>query len=636
MSDSPAEHSAQAPRIGARLVVDLLRFQLAEPITDKIRLSPQRSKAALALLYDRLAQIQATLTTAKLQCSVVSALAERCSDQEIPLPIAEPDWGAITLLDDVFDELLCQHGLDAEAQSWFNQLRVPVVRYALQDYSFFFAQQNLVRRFLNQAYLALLSSTTKSRSVHRDQLNQFLKRILEHNKQDVSQFNSICIEAQAWFASQNQKVALIEQQLRKLESARRKEKVAEPRVVGLLNERMAGKRLPVEIIQFLHGDWRQSLQLISMREGEQGGTWKRQARVTESLVEFVEGSCDPDQREKYRSFYPVLMKNLKTLLVSAEDETALKLALDPVELVLTALVNGAVPDTEAAPKLAMANGYVDSVSITQVGQSALDAINAMEEGDWVRLRSGDGNHELCHITLKGSKDETWVMVSQSGKTVAKKNSLQLAQAYEGGVLQILNQSQFWDSSLETHFNHQWQQWQQARQAQLQAKLESQEKAQQQEQEPAANEPEVVAQYDTLQEQTQFNSRTEEILQGSSLALAETDSGHTDHSHVDDFVSARVLSDAELNAALQVVDSLKVGAWIVHSTAEGDQRCKLAVKIRGNGKLVFVNRLGIKALEVQRDQLASLIGEGTVTVQDTGTEFDNTLERVVRSIQKDKQ
>ena len=53
------------------------------------------------------------------------------------------------------------------------------------------------------------------------------------------------------------------------------------------------------------------------------------------------------------------------------------------------------------------------------------------------------------------------------------------------------------------------------------------------------------------------------------------------------------------------------------------------------KLIFVNRLGVKVLEIDCQQLAELLARGLVSIVDTGEKFDNTLERVVRSIQEDR-
>jgi hypothetical protein len=633
LQTSTAAQEQQPIRIGARIVVELLRLRAQEPLTDKIRLTPNRNRHAVAVLNDKLVSIQKTIAHSGVYCSVSDALVERCSELEIALPIAEPDWGAIQLVDELFDQLLDQSGLDAEAQLWFSQLRLLVARSALRDYSFFFAPQNLLRRFLNQAYLNMLSSTEKSRQVHRDRLNQFAKRMLSELDADLGVVNSLCIEAQAWFASHGEQVEQIGQRLKVLESIRRKEKVAEPRVVSELNRIAAGKKLPVLVVDFLLGEWRKAMLTISMREGDDGQNWKRQLRTTESLIEFCQGCQNEQQRDRYRSFYQVLMRNLRALLHSTlEDSTAVSDALEPLELVLSAALSGTQLDSVAVPQLNKASSQIIEAQLKTVSPKAFSAIEQLQEDHWIRLKAADGNYELCKIVLKGKEDDPWVLVSQSGKTVAKKNAVQLAQALEGGVLQVVNHILFWDSEIQTKLGRLHDQWQQQRLAARPTK------------QSAVETDRIGLQHmdaGSQVEPVEHQSRVDEVLQHSTLELAAEDSppadleGDSVAENISEYLAPRAISETELKSAIDAIDKIQVGGWIEQETTEGMLRCKLAVKIRATDKLIFVNRLGIKVLAIEKQELARLLVYGAITIVDIGVEFDNTLERVVRSIQKDK-
>lgn len=634
-----ADDSA-TPRIGARILVELLRLHADEPATDKIKLVPARSRNAMAVLYDKLWLVQQTLQDAGLKLNAASALVERCSELQIPLPVAQPDWGLILLLDQLFDQLLAGDGLDSQAVDWLASLRLPVIRYALQDYSFFFAPQNLVRRFLNQLHLNLLSSSHKSRQILRDALAQFIRRIQQDFRQDVSQFNSVCIEAQSWFAGQDDKVGQIEQQLRSLESVRRKERVAEPRVVQELNRVAAGKLLPRQLVEFLHGEWRKSLRLVSMREGEEGSTWKRQVRITESMVEFALECVDAKGRDKHRSFYPVMMKNIRALLVSVSDDpAALEAALDPLELVLMALLSGANLEAVKVPALQLTSAQVTMAEVKQVSPRALAEIQALQTGAWLRVKTTDGSHELCRVTIKSSDDEPWVLVSQSGKTIIKKTAFQLAQGLEGGVLELIGQGHWWDQKLDAmlaDLHVRWQRWQAeqpvAPAPQPESRIDILLKAPVIE--AAVIEASVI---DAPAATADIPAVAEEVAAAPPQTSVAAPGPIAETGDVDavDFLAPRPVSEAERNAALQAIDQLQVGGWILQQTSKGEERCKLAVRIRGREKLVFVNRLGVKVLEIDRVPLAELLARGLVTIIDTGIKFNNTLERVVRSIQEER-
>ncbi|MEE2732679.1 MAG: DUF1631 family protein [Pseudomonadota bacterium] len=628
MAPMPAPETG---RIGARLLVELLRVNAETPITDKIRLTAQRSRHGLAVFNDLLQKIQTGQLKTGFSCRVVDALVDGCSDLEVALPVAAPDWGGILLLDQLFDELQQQLASDHEARGWFEKLRLLVLRYALADYSFFFAPQNLLRRFLNQAYLTMLSSTAKSRQLYWSKLNEYSNRMLAEFRGNIGVVNSICIEAQTWMAGQTEQVEKIEERLRLLEVARQRERVAEPRVVQELNRMAAGRLLPEDVVAFLHGEWRRSMLMLSMREGVEGANWKRQLRTGESLIEMCEGCQDESRRDGYRGFYQVLIRNLRATLTSVqEDEAALEQTLEPLELILTAIMSGATPALMEVPPLAMPETRVVEAKLDRVSPKSLETIGQLQEEDWLRFKTADGQFELCKIILKAQQDDPWVLVGQSGKTVAKKTQRQLAQALEGGVLQLVHRTQYWDRQLEASLARLKDQWQALQEAEAQRK---QRETQQQE----ALEQQRSAAAEADAERVQAESRIDEVLANSSLALVEPGADEVvPETETTAFFEPRPISDEEMAAALSAVDSLQVGGWMSQETSEGEQRCKLAVKIRATEKLVFVSRLGIKALEITRQDLARLLVYGAVTILDTGAAFDSTLEQVVRTIQRDKQ
>ena len=373
---------------------------------------------------------------------------------------------------------------------------------------------------------------------------------------------------------------------------------------------------------FLHGEWRRSMLMLSMREGVEGANWKRQLRTGESLIEMCEGCQDASRRDGYRGFYQVLIRNLRATLISVqEDEAALEQTLEPLELILTAIMSGATPALVEVPALAMPVTRVVEAQLDRVSPKSLDTIGQLQEEDWLRFKTADGQFELCKIILKAQQDDPWVLVGQSGKTVAKKTQRQLAQALEGGVLQLVHRTLYWDRQLEAALARLKDQWQ--------AQQEAQRKQQETQQQEALEQQRSAA--------AEAESRIDAVLANSSLALVEPGADDVEtEAETSAFLEPRPISDEEMAAALSAVDSLQVGGWMSQETSEGEQRCKLAVKIRATEKLVFVNRLGIKALEITRQDLARLLVYGAVTILDTGAAFDSTLEQVVRTIQRDKQ
>lgn len=87
------------------------------------------------------------------------------------------------------------------------------------------------------------------------------------------------------------------------------------------------------------------------------------------------------------------------------------------------------------------------------------------------------------------------------------------------------------------------------------------------------------------------------------------------------------------AALAQVDALPVGAWV--ELREGDKplRAKLAAKIPNVGKLIFVNRSGMKVAEFTRPGFAIALKRGGVKLLDDAALFDRALEAVIGNLRK---
>ena len=88
--------------------------------------------------------------------------------------------------------------------------------------------------------------------------------------------------------------------------------------------------------------------------------------------------------------------------------------------------------------------------------------------------------------------------------------------------------------------------------------------------------------------------------------------------------------------LQKVDAMPLGAWleVVNGDADGRAiRCKLVAKIPSTGKLIFVNRTGIKVADYTRNGLAVAMRRGSARLLDDAALFDRALEAVISNLRK---
>lgn len=84
--------------------------------------------------------------------------------------------------------------------------------------------------------------------------------------------------------------------------------------------------------------------------------------------------------------------------------------------------------------------------------------------------------------------------------------------------------------------------------------------------------------------------------------------------------------------LRQVDKLPIGVWLEFKGVAGQPvRCTLAAKIDSIDKLYFVNRQGVKVVELTRMRLATELKAGSVKIVSEGSLVDRAMESVIMNL-----
>jgi hypothetical protein len=84
--------------------------------------------------------------------------------------------------------------------------------------------------------------------------------------------------------------------------------------------------------------------------------------------------------------------------------------------------------------------------------------------------------------------------------------------------------------------------------------------------------------------------------------------------------------------LRQVDKLPIGVWLEFKGVAGQPvRCTLAAKIDSIDKMFFVNRQGVKVVELTRMRLARELKAGSVKIVSEGSLVDRALESVIMNL-----
>ncbi|MFT4799166.1 MAG: hypothetical protein ACJAR0_001481 [Candidatus Azotimanducaceae bacterium] len=122
------------------------------------------------------------------------------------------------------------------------------------------------------------------------------------------------------------------------------------------------------------------------------------------------------------------------------------------------------------------------------------------------------------------------------------------------------------------------------------------------------------------------------LEGEAPPLAEITEANTEAEHTIEPPTEDVLD--ENHPAVHQVDLLSVGMWVEFADDDAQNiRCKLAAKIKAIDKFIFVNRQGVKVVEITRMGLAKELRDGSVRIISDGALFSRALESVIGNLRE---
>ena len=254
------------------------------------------------------------------QLDVLQAL-NRALQQHMPnqaLSIGQVDDDAINLVSMLFQFVLEDRNLAAPIKGLIARLQIPILKVAMLDKSFFSKGGHPARKLLNEVANASLgwAPSNPSLPLERDlfyaKVDALISRIVDEFADDVSVFQSALEDFVAFVELDRRRALLIEQRTVDAEDGRAKSELARSTVQTLLNEKVAGRRLPSVVAKLLQDGWSNVLFLICLKEGEDSDSWQQAVQTVDDLLASVEPVASVSERANLLRTLPTLLKNLRS------------------------------------------------------------------------------------------------------------------------------------------------------------------------------------------------------------------------------------------------------------------------------------------------------------------------------------
>jgi hypothetical protein len=501
---------------------------------------------------------------------------------------------------------------------------------------------------------------------------------------------------EGWWTQEQQRLGRLEQRLIDTERGQLRSRRAQLMAARLLNQTMAGRHFAREVSDYLQREWFQELQWAALQFGGDSEEWRRRAQLTQRLVDSLQpAGADEVARQELYALIPEVGSELAAVLGErAHDRALLEQQLALIESQHLLLLRGREP--LAAPFQLIANDD-PWLSTTIVSASLMQRVAALEPGNWFRMRDSDVEQRI-KLALKLDDSTQLLFVNRLGVKARQQSFEEFAYLLSVGaalqmpapdiarqVLRALLVGLAQRSVDDQHARAEAQRlvdvearlrvearakaMAEARAlAEAQARAEAEEAAQRALEERAAQEAlerqqreeqereqqrlleqqrvEEQRQLEELQaqqrlrelEEQQRRERDERERQ-EKLEQAQRTEREAQARAVEQpppVARPAVVDEQKLRAARREAGLLPIGSWIELRDAAGvTRRLKLAVKLSSSGKLILVDRDGVRQAEYERDAFAELLMDGSAQILNQGPRFEDTLAKVVDSMRRDR-
>lgn len=200
------------------------------------------------------------------------------------------DEDAIDLVGMLFDVLLDERDLQADARSLLGRLLVPYVKVALLDRRMFLRKSHPARRLLNALAegLAVMGHEQPERDREMlDQVERAVDRLVEEFNEDIAIFEAVEQDFNEFIERHRRRIALAEKRAAEAQQGRERLDRARARAQADFEALLIGREPPAVVRTLLGNAWLQHLTLVVLRSGIGAPAYREALDIGERVLELA-------------------------------------------------------------------------------------------------------------------------------------------------------------------------------------------------------------------------------------------------------------------------------------------------------------------------------------------------------------
>lgn len=419
--------------------------------------------------------------------------------------------------------------------------------------------------------------------------------------------------------AQQERLVRLEQRLLDTEVGAARQRAADQRARALVGRAVQGRQLPPQVLGFIEKRWQPLLRQLALEQGISSDGWRHAGRVLEWLVWSTSPGLADRDMEKLYQVGEQLTDKIAEVWARATQQPLPNEDLHALQTLLVTRIRGGRLDVVAAPP----QPY-DADCLVPPDEERVAALKGWV-GHWFVLGEGvQEQRRLLFAWIEETREVLWT--NGSGVRVGVSPMDDVLQEIERRQLRPMPTAVGLDMLLGDTLRS------------LGKVLESQETQRLRAAEAARAQAEALR---LAREEAARQAAAEEAARAQLEAQAREAAARmlaeqqAEEQRREAEQARQRLVEAE-QAVRREIDGLKLGGWIEWGEADGNiVRLKLAVRINATNKLVFVDRLGLGKTETTVSEMVQRILEGRCRIVHSGTEFEDTLSRVVGRIRVGK-
>ncbi len=414
------------------LLGTLSASRIARGDPEPIAFAPGARELSAGELQTQLQELQVEAASANDEISLKERVVERVKESGNHA-LGDEQQTTLDVVDRFFSSVVESPKLNDYARERMRQLEVPVLKVVMRDPAFFEDGQSPVRGVMDRLAQLGVKGGRLNPVVQR-RIDELIQRINADFEQDTGVFDSAVQELDSLIDRQN--LVYRRNVERVTAAAEGAQKVAESKeaVKAVLDDKLAGRRVPKALVSLLDGGWRDLLSLTWIRQGEDSPLWQDYLSVIDSLMAFAD---DPDNNLNLPELLRVIQDGLASISSNHMPSSQIR---DELKQFLVRRPDTA-PEMVELPAAESAESKQQTLSDREQRslQRWIKRAQQLRTGDWMRDQDNPDEPQYIRLVWVARGFSRFVFVNHQGMRVVELELEALAQQMRKGIIVPDNQ-----------------------------------------------------------------------------------------------------------------------------------------------------------------------------------------------------